>query len=327
MENAQNADRVRVGQGQFTYEVVHQWGKVPDGWQLLNVASIGVDSRDRVYVFNRGEHPMLVFDRDGNFLDSWGEGMFGRPHGVFIAPDDTIFLADDRHHVVRRFTSEGKELMRFGTPGKPAPYMSGEPFNRCTHAAMSPQGDVYITDGYGNSRVHKYGPDGKHILSWGAPGCGPGEFQIVHNILCDTDGWVYVADRENHRIQVFDGNGRYETQWQNLHRPLSLHFDRRPGVDLLYIGEAGPVTKTNRPIPNLGPRITVADKEGHILARLGADRAGSDPGYFIDVHGVAADSCGDIYVGDGAFGNWPKLFPEQPLPANLSPLKKLVRIA
>ena len=101
--------------------------------------------------------------------------------------------------------------------------MSGEPFHRCTHTALSPKGEIYVSDGYGNARVHKYTPDGKLLMSWGEPGTDPGEFNIVHNIVCDADGWVYVADRENHRVQVFDGNGKYETQWNNLHRPCALH--------------------------------------------------------------------------------------------------------
>src|SRR5499425_500639 len=97
--------------------------------------------------------------------------------------------------------------------GKPTPYMSGEPFHRCTHTALSPQGDLYVSDGYGNSRVHKFAPNGTLLFSWGEPGTDPGQFNIAHNICCDADGWVYVADRENHRVQVFDGNGKFETQW------------------------------------------------------------------------------------------------------------------
>jgi DNA-binding beta-propeller fold protein YncE len=108
--------------------------------------------------------------------------------------------------VVRKCTTEGKVLLELGTPGKPAPYMSGEPFHRCTHTALSPKGEIYVSDGYGNSTVHKYSPDGKLLMSWGEPGTDPGEFNIVHNIVTDAEGWVYVADRENHRVQVFGGN-------------------------------------------------------------------------------------------------------------------------
>ena len=136
--------------------------------------------------------------------------------------------------------------------------MSGEPFHRCTHTAMSPQGDIYVSDGYGNSRVHKYAPNGKLLLSWGGPGTDPGEFNIAHNITCDADGWVYVADRENHRVQVFDGNGKYETQWNNLHRPCGLFMP--PGkCPVCYIGELGAVQPVSRNVPNLGPRVTIVD--------------------------------------------------------------------
>jgi outer membrane protein assembly factor BamB len=205
-----------VGSGKFRYRVNADWAKLPAGWSFKEVGGVGVDRNDNVYVFNRGEHPMMVFDREGNFLRSWGEGQYPRAHGVHMAPDDTMFLTDDGGHFVRKVTLDGKVLLELGVPGKPAPYMSGEPFHRCTHTALSPQGHIYVSDGYGNSRVHKYTPDGKLLMSWGEPGTGEGEFNIVHNICCDADGWVYVADRENHRVQVFDGNGKFETQWQNL---------------------------------------------------------------------------------------------------------------
>ena len=185
-----------------------------------------------------------------------------------MAPDDTIWLTDDGDHTVRQCTLDGKVLLTLGIPGKPAPYMSGEPFHRCTHTALSPQGDIYVSDGYGNSRVHKYAPNGKLLMSWGAPGTDPGEFNIAHNITCDADGWVYVADRENHRVQVFDGNGKYETQWNNLHRPCGLFMP--PGkCPICYIGELGPVQPVNRNVPNLGPRVTIVDNTGKRISRLG----------------------------------------------------------
>ena len=205
-----------------------------------DVAAVGVDRHDNVYAFNRGQHPMCVFDREGNLLRTWGEGIYPRAHGVFMAPDDTIWLTDDADHTVRRCTLDGKVLLTIGIPGKPAPYMSGEPFHRCTHTALSPQCDhLYISDGYGNARVHKFTIDGKWLSAWGEPGTDEGQFNIPHNICCDADGWVYVADRENHRVQVFDGNGKYETQWVNMHRPSGLYME--PGRDgRFYIGEIGP---------------------------------------------------------------------------------------
>ena len=201
---------VILGEGAYRYRVDRDWANLPDGWDFHEVAAVGVDTKDTVYVFNRGRHPMIVLDRDGNFLRAFGEDIFTRAHGIHMAADGTIYATDDGDHSVRRLTPEGKVLMTLGVPGTPAPFMSGQPFNRCTHTALSPQGDIYVSDGYGNARVHKYSPDGKLLLSWGRSGTGPGEFNLPHNIICDPDGWVYVADRESSRIQVFDGNGRFE---------------------------------------------------------------------------------------------------------------------
>jgi hypothetical protein len=242
-----------VGGGDYRYRVNENWAKLPDGCSFKEVGGVGVDRRDNVYVFNRGEHyPIMVFDRDGNFLRSWGEGQYPRAHGVHMAPDHTLFLADDGGHFVRKVTLDGKVLLELGVPGKPAPYMSGEPFHRCTHTALAPNGDIYVSDGYGNSRVHKYSPDGKLLFSWGRPGTGEGEFNIVHNICCDADGWVYVADRENH-----------------------------------------PAAAVSRHIPNLGPRVSIVDYQGKLIGRFGETPAGTELGKFLAPHGLAVDSHGD----------------------------------
>ena len=253
-----------MGQGQFRYEVAGDWGKLRR-WELNDVAGVAVDKKDQVYLFNRGAHPMIVFDRQGNFLRSWGEGLFKRAHGVHIGPDEYLYCTDDGDHTVRKCTLEGKVVLTIGIPGKPAPYVSGEPFNRRTHTALSPRGDIFVSDGYGNARVHKYSPDGKLLLSWGEPGCDPGQFNIPHNICADPDGWVYVADRENHRVQVFDANGKYQTQWNNMHRPCGLCAaqGRQP---LFYIGELGPTMPVNREIPNLGPRVSIVNHEENCSA-------------------------------------------------------------
>ena len=112
---------VIVGSGDYAYEAHNDWAKLPEGWAFGDVAAIGVDRKDRVYCFNRGEHPMIVFDRDGNFLSSWGEGLFKRPHGIHMGPDDTIYCTDDGNHTVRKCTLDGKVLLEIGYPGKPAP--------------------------------------------------------------------------------------------------------------------------------------------------------------------------------------------------------------
>jgi len=269
---------------------------------------------------------MMVFDRDGKFLRSWGEGVFNRAHGLHIGPDESLYCTDDGDHSVRKCTLEGKVLLTIGIPGKPSPYMSGEPFHRCTHTALSPRGDIYISDGYGNSRVHKYSPDGKLLKSWGEAGTGPGEFNIPHNVCCDPDGWVYVADRENHRVQVFDGEGRYETEWHNLHRPCGMCMEAKK-EPLCYIGEIGPTMPVNREVPNLGPRISIVDNEGNLVSRFGAAHAGYDrPDQFVAPHGMAVDSHGDIYVGEVSYTAWPQIYPNREIPLGLQTLRKLARV-
>lgn len=315
-----------VGSGEYRYRVCDEWAKLPDGWAFGDVASIGIDSKDNVYVFNRSEHPMVVLDRDGNFIASWGEDIFKHAHGVHVAPDDTIFCTDDWDHTVRKCTLDGKVLMEIGIPDKPSPFMSGRPFNRCTHTALSPDGDIYVTDGYSNACVHKYTPDGKFLFSWGQSGIGPGEFNLPHDVTCDEDGRVYVADRENHRIQVFDGNGRYETEWRNLHRPNGI-FMPCGKCPICYVGEIGPYYAFNRDAPNLGPRVSIIDNDGTVLARLGKGyTAGNEPGKFISPHSVAVDSNGDLYVGEVAVTGWPSLFPDTPLPERLRSIQKFVKI-
>ena len=166
-----------VGSGKFTYRVIDHWAKLPEGWEFGDVAAVAVDRKDQVYAFNRGLHPMIVFDRDGNFLRSWGEGVFSRAHGAHVAPDDTIYLTDDGDHTVRKCTLDGKVLLTIGVPGVAAPFMSGDPFRRCTHTALSPDNEIYVADGYGNARIHKYAQDGRRLKSWGEPGSAPGRIQ------------------------------------------------------------------------------------------------------------------------------------------------------
>ena len=317
---------VVLGSGEHRYRVVENWAKLPDGWEFMDVAAVAVDSKDQVYVFNRGEHPMIVFDRQGNFLRSWGEGVFKRAHGLHIDAHDHLYCTDDGDHTVRRCSTAGKIDLTIGVPGKPAPFMSGEPFHRCTHTALSPKGEIYVSDGYGNARVHKFSPAGKLIMSWGESGSEPGQFNIAHNIATDDDGWVYVADRENHRVQVFDGNGKYETQWNNLHRPCGLYCCRGTAPTFV-IGELGPGMRVNLRAPNLGPRLSIVDAKGKLVARLGGkDGPGLEPGKFLAPHGLALDSKGDIYVGEVAYTNWTTSFPDTPMQRPLRSLQKLEKV-
>ena len=313
---------VKLGSGKFKYEVEEGWEKLPPGYSWREVAAVAVDSDDRVYVFNRGDHPMIVFDRQGNFLNSWGEGVFNRPHGVTLGPNETLYCTDDGGHTVRQCTLDGEVLMTIGVPDQPSEYQSGYPFNRCTDVAIDPKtGELYVSDGYGNSRVHKYSPDGRLLFSWGTPGTDPGEFNIVHNIATDASGYVYVADRENHRVQVFDSKGKYETQWLNLHRPCAIYISAEQHV---YIGELGSGLKLNREMPNIGPRISVLGTDGERLARVGHLGFGLETGQFIAPHGICLDSRGDLYVGEVAWTNFRNLGEPRD---HVRSLQKLVRTA
>jgi DNA-binding beta-propeller fold protein YncE len=312
--SASAAEPVILGEGQYRYQVLDGWGELPPGMTYGDAPAVSVDSKDNVYVFTRGAHPVIVFDRDGKFLRSWGEDIgFTNAHGAAIGPDDLLYLTDDFGQTVRKCTPDGKVLMTIGTPKMAAPPFSGKPFNRCTHTALSPQGEIYVSDGYRNARVHKYSPDGKLLFSWGEPGTGPGQFNLVHNIGCDDAGWVYVADRENHRVQVFDGNGKYEAQWNNLARPCGLYVTRGQSP-LAIIGELGPetVATLTSGAPNLGPRVSIVSAKGEILARIGTAALGEGPGQFIAPHGIAVDSHGDIYVAEVANTYWPVLFGKKP---------------
>ena len=309
-----------LGSGEYRYEERTDWARLPGGWRFKEVVDVAVDPDDRVYVFNRGEHPVIVFDRDGQFLESWGEGLFVRPHGLTMGPDGMLYCVDDQGHCVRKCTLGGEVLMVIGAPGEGAPAQSGRPFNQPTKVAFDPaNGDLYISDGYGNARVHRYSSTGEHLSSWGDYGTDPGQFNLVHSVCTDSRGSVYVADRENHRVQVFDPEGNYLTQWNNLHRPCGLHIDG----DLVYVGQLPTQLEVNETYPNIGSCVSIHDLNGERLARLGDPRAGEGPGQFTAPHGLTVDSHGDIYVGEVS---WSAFGSQMEPPREMRSFRKLVRV-
>ena len=310
---------VTVGSGNLTFQPLEEWEKLPDGWSLHECPGVAVDSQDNVYVLTRGEHPIIVFDRDGNFLRSFGEGLFSdRTHGLYIAHDDSLLVADDGIHTIQKFSPQGEKLMEIGERNNPAPKWSGEPFNRPTSAAIMPSnGDVYVSDGYGNSRIHVYSAAGEYKLSWGRPGIDAGQFIRPHNIAVDENDRVLVADREAHRVQIFDAQGRFLTMWSNIHRPDAMVL--RDGM--VFVGELNGMGGVDD-APGLGHRVGVYDLEGKLLERFGDEEEGEGPGQFIAPHGVAVDSRGDLYVSEVAYTIRGQYMDP---PRELKSLKKLAR--
>ena len=286
------------GAGKYTYELADEWVKMPEGLSLLDVGGISVDAQDRVYVLNRSKYPIIIFDREGNVLKKWGEDLFNRAHGSCIGPDGSVYCTDDRNHVVFKFSSEGEILMTLGTKGEHTDtgYVrtfdfweslgritkGAPPFNRPTGVALSSQGEIYIADGYGNARIHKFTPDGKLMFSWGEPGGRPGQFRLPHTIRVDKQDRVWVTDRENHRVQIFDAQGKFLDQWTDFIRPTDVCID-----------DDGTVYASD-----MGMRVSIWNSKGEMITRWGNAGLDKESALFLAPHAVAVDSHGDLYVGE-----------------------------
>ncbi len=281
---------------------------LPDSIYLGDVAGIAIDKSDNVYLFNRSDNPVVVLDASGDLLRTWGHGLFKNPHGAHIGSDDCIYLTDNGDHTLRKFTLDGRLLLEIGIPGRSSGFMSGLPFCHCTHSTLSPDGNIVVSDGYGNAAIHEFDPNGKYIKSWGEPGTGSGQFNLPHNICCDQDGWIYVADRENSRIQIFDRKGNYEKQLGNIHRPSGLAITPGSNPDLI-VGELLSYLEVNKHFPNLGPFLSIINCQNEVLFRLGdKEQPGLLPGQFVSPHSIAYDSQGNVYVGDVVETDWKQVF-------------------
>jgi streptogramin lyase len=293
------------------YDIVEGWEQLPAGYAHRDVAGVAVDGEDRAFLICRGDHPVIVYDSRGSFVRSWGEGDFTyRTHGITIGPDQNVWCTDDGNHTVRQFTPAGKLLLTLGTLNTPSDTgydgkntlsikRPAGPFNRPTNLAVGPKGDLYVSDGYGNCRVHHFSPSGVLTRSWGVPGTGPGEFHLPHGIAVDAEGRVFVCDRENDRIQIFSPDGEYLTEWTDTQRPTHIVFDREGRA---YVSElwwhTGQTSQRHGPITEARHgRVTVYDRDGGVLTRWGSADACA-PGSFAAPHGIAVDSRGDVYVSE-----------------------------
>lgn len=300
-----------VGAAEFRFTANNAWESLPEEWSFVEAVGVACDSDDRVYVFNRGEHPVIVFDPDGRFVAAWGEGQFVRPHGIWIAPDDTLWLSDDRDHTVRRYTPEGRLLATLGHSGQPSQtgveggnprtiQRAAGPFNLPTNLATAPDGTLFVTDGYGNARVHRFSADGELLASWGEPGQGPGQFYLPHGIGIDSGGTVFVADRENSRLQLFSPDGEFLDEWTDVARPCEVFL---APDDTVYVAElgfrAGMYPDVQPPEPDAtGGRVSIFDRSGNLLCRIGGGETPGTPGDFAAPHDIWVDRRGDVYLGE-----------------------------
>ena len=265
---------ISIGSGEYRYEYWAGWARTPPGTDITAPSGVAVDSQDRVYVFQRQGPPVLVFEKDGHFVESWHRrnGLPADAHHIHVGPDDVVYLTDRDSHLVLAYDTGGEMLWSLGTRDEAA---LQAPFNHPADACVAPSGEIFVADGYGNSSVHRFSADGEHIGSFGSPGRGPGQFVVPHSVRVSQDGRVYVADRENHRVQVFSTEGEFLSEWTDFKCPMGVHIDTN---QVVYVTDQI-------------PRISIYTLDGELLARGRT---------FEGMHQVYIDSQGSIYGIDTA---------------------------
>lgn len=287
-----------LGSGSHRYEWIGDWAKLPDGIRTGYTHGVVIDSQGRVIVHNQSKDAVLFFDRDGNYLKSWGPDFAAGAHGLYLSVEDGtefLYLADNARHAVFKTTLDGDLVWTREAPDCPDIYQSADQYTP-TDVAVSPEGRVYVGDGYGKPYVHVYSTGGEYIKSFGGPGAGAGELNCPHGVWVDTRGpdpVLLVADRANHRVQIFDLDGNhlsFVTDDQNMPCCFFQHGDEIV-------------------IPDLFGRVTILDKDNRLIVHLGSnDQVWTRPGYpnlpheervpgkFISPHAAAVDKNGDLYV-------------------------------
>jgi DNA-binding beta-propeller fold protein YncE len=292
-----------IGSGNFTYKLVEDWAKLPENESFYDVFNVRIDSQDRVYLFTGHTNPIMLFDRDGHLLSSWGKGLFSQAHGGCLGPDNSIYCVDFGFHTANKYTPEGQLIFQMGQKGRPSETgyrdfipgpdtdfeanwdtieRSGAPFNFPTNIFVTPDNQIYISDGYGNARVHRFDQNGRLLYSWGEPGRGVGCLRVPHSVWVDQHDRVWVCDRQNGRLQIFDTQGRFLDTWGGFDWPCDLFIDQD---EYVYVAE-------------LQRRITILDKNGKRLVRFTCQEPDKQKAVLLAPHSIAADSRGDLYVGD-----------------------------
>ena len=270
--------RTSVAGDPVDFEPVVNFLKLPKTVTLGRCSAVDTDSKGRLYLFHRGKQPILCFDRNGKFIRSWGDDLIGRAHGLRVDANDNVWVTDIGHHMVFQFSPQGKLLLALGQTDRPG--LGDNQFDQPTDVAFGPKGVIYVTDGYGNSRVMKFAKNGKFLTSWGKPGKGRGEFDTPHAIVVDAKGRVLVGDRENDRVQIFNPDGKLLEIWTGF-APFGMELDAG-GTLFIADGRANTVLRLNA--------------TGKVVGSWG--RKGKAPGEFDLPHMLAADAAGNLYIAE-----------------------------
>ena len=256
--------------------------KIPNDVELGAASSVVWTEEDHLILFNRGPNPLMEFDPRGRLLKVWGQGDYIRPHGMRLDPEGNIWTTDVNGHTVRKMSLDGRVLLTIGKMGEP-----GEPeeglLNEPTDLTINDEGEVFVLVGHGRGtpQLLKFDRKGRFMKKWGGPGTAPGQFDTPHSIVVDGDGLIYVADRQNRRIQIFDDEGAYIKEWHYKGLPCGLHFDE-DGTLWMVSGFAGEILKL--------------DDQGKVVAAAG--EPGKKLGEFGEAHYMTLAPGGVIYVAD-----------------------------
>jgi DNA-binding beta-propeller fold protein YncE len=264
---------------ELPYRVVPNFFKFPKGMIPGEASAVAVNSKGHIFLFQRTKPMLSEYDEKGNFIQSIGDGLFVHPHGLRIDADDNLWTTDDGSHLVLKLDPSGNVLLVLGRINTAAE--ASWLFNRPADVAFAKNGDIYVADGYGNSRVVKFDRDGKYLKAWGKYGTGAGEFNLPHSVAVDKEGRVYVGDRENQRIQIFDSEGYFIRQWTGIGYPYGLMITPDQHV---WMTDGG------------YDRIVELDQNGKILGALG--EPGHRPGQMAWAHFMAMGPDQNIYVAD-----------------------------
>lgn len=260
-----------VALGDRLYAVERPWGALPSGLSLAFVSQVTVDADDYVYLCQRHDPPVIVFDPEGAFVRSWGSGVIADAHGIAAGPENRIYVVDRDAHQVLVFDRDGRLEQTIGERHRPR---LQAPFNHPCDVAVAPDGELYVADGYGNAAVHRFAADGTHIATWGEPGSGPGQFTTPHAVWVDPLDRVLVADRENNRVQAFTRDGAFLAAWGDHYHPMDL-----------YVDADGRLFVTDQI-----PRLSMLAPDGALVGRCRPVAYGA--------HGIWGDSHGRIYLAE-----------------------------